>query len=112
MNISDDYEVGYRQIDKKQKKDEGILYLLQVLPLPRRLVPPSLVFCLLQGSKAPGAPAACPLYKSASEEMQRLDVAGMYRGAKTLRPKAAWAGDGHSAPDMQGSVHAHTIEPI
>lgn len=41
MNIPDNYEVGYRQTDKEEKKDECILYLLQVLPLPRRLVPPS-----------------------------------------------------------------------
>lgn len=112
MNISDNYEVEHRQIDKAQNKDEVILYLLQVLPPPRHLIPPSLVFCLLQGAKARGAPAACPLYKNASEEMQHLDVAGMYHGARTLRPKAAWAGDGHSASDMQGSVYAHTIEPI
>lgn len=112
MNISDNYQEGYRQIDKEQNKDEGILYLLQVLPLPRRLVPPSLVFCLLRGAKAPVLPEAYPLYKNAFEETRRLDVAGMYRAAKIVRPMAAWADGGHSTSDMQGSVHTHTIELI
>lgn len=102
MDISDDYE-GRASSDRRvQKRNEGILYLLPVLRPPRRSVPPSLVVYLLRGSTVPGVPAACLLYKNASEGMQHLDVAEMYHAAKTLRPTAAWVVDGHPTSDKRG----------
>lgn len=83
-------------------RDDGISYSLLVLRPPRRSVLPSLNVYLLQGSRLPGAPAVCLLYKNASEGMQHLDVADMYHAAKTLRPTAAWAVDGHPTSDKQG----------